>query len=142
MEFLTTFSLEKHHISWSFLNTTQFRVHGERFHMCYNQFVIYMGLYIDEFVESQDYHEIQVDFTPTFILAHYWRWINRDLNYESTRSKASTLESPFLRYIYKLLVHTINGRGDNTGVVSTKDLFYLHRMRERDSPHTLGHALT
>ena len=61
--------------------------------MSYIQFAVYMGLYTNEFMDSQDYHEIQVDFAPTFILAHYWRWIGRDLNYESTKLKALTLES-------------------------------------------------
>ena len=77
--------------------------------MSYTQFTIYIGCYIDEFIDSQDYHELHVDFIPTFILAHYWRWINKDPNYKPTRSKALTLESLALRYIHKLLVHTISG---------------------------------
>ena len=77
--------------------------------MSYTQFAIYIGLYTNEFMDSQEYQELQVDFNPSFILAHYWRRISKDLNYEPSRSKASTLESPTLRYIHKLLVHMISG---------------------------------
>ena len=108
--------------------------------MSYTQFAIYIGLYTDEFVDSQDYHELQVNFTVAFILAHYWRQINKDLNYELMRSKASTLESSAFCYIYKLLVHTINGCVDSMGVVSIRDLFYLYSMREKIPIH-MGHAL-
>ena len=76
-----------------------------------------------------------MDFTPAFILAYYQRWINRDLNYEPMRSKALTLEPPALRYIHKLLVYMISGQESNTVVVSTRDLFFLYNMRERES-HT------
>ena len=77
--------------------------------MSYTQFTMYIGLYTDEFMDSQDYRELQVDFAPAFILAHYRRRISRDLNYEPMRSKASTLKSLALYYIHKLLVHTISG---------------------------------
>ena len=56
------------------------------------------------------------------------------------RSKALTLESLALRYMHKLLVHTISGKWDSTKVVSTRDLFYLYSMRER-VPICLGYAL-
>ena len=52
MEFLTTFSLEECHISWTLLNTIQFRVPDKRIQMSYTQFVIYMGFYTDKFVDS------------------------------------------------------------------------------------------
>ena len=76
-----------------------------------------------------------------FILAHYERWINKDLNYEPTRLKALTLESPAFHYIHKLLAHSINGHEDSIRVVSIKDLFYLYNMGKR-VPIYLGHVLT
>ena len=97
--------------------------------MNYTQFIVYMGLYTDEFMDLQDYHKLQVTFTPAFILAHHWRWINRDLNDEPMRSKASTLDYPALYYIHNILVDNISGCRDSMGVVSTRDLFYLYSMR-------------
>ena len=109
--------------------------------MSHTQFAVYIGLYTDELVDSQDYHKLQVNFAPMFILAHYCRWISRDSNYELMRSEASMLESPTLHYIHKLLVHTISRRRDSMGVVSTRDLFYLCSIRERIPIH-LGHTLS
>ena len=41
--------------------------------------------------------------------------------------------------MHKLLVHTISGRRESTGVVSRRDLFYIYSMREKVAIH-LGHA--
>ena len=52
LEFLTTFSLKECHISWTLLDTIQFRVYDKRFPMSYTWFTVYMGLYTDEFMDS------------------------------------------------------------------------------------------
>ena len=103
--------------------------------MSYTQFSIHMGLYLNEYMDSQDYQDLQVDFAPMFILAHYWRKINQEHNYEAIRSKALTLWSLTLKYLHKLLVHTIGGQGDSIRMVMNKDLFYFYNMwweRERE----------
>ena len=56
------------------------------------------------------------------------------------RSKASTLCYPTLKYIYKLLVQTLNGRGDSMGVVIDKDLFYLYSIRK--SPYAFRESFS
>ena len=138
LEFLTTFSLNKRSLSWSMPNI-EFQIGGERFHRSYTQFSIDCGFYTKEFTQTDAYRELQVDWPSNFNDQQYWRSISREMEYAPTTSKASRLCHPELRYVHKLLVHTITGRRESTGVVSRRDLFYIYSMREKVAIH-LGHA--
>ena len=54
-------------------------------------------------------------------------------------TKGSAIRDPALRYLHRLITVTISGHRESTGVVTQRDLFYLHCFRNRRVPH-LGYG--
>ena len=59
--------------------------------------------------------------------------------YDAKMTKNSAIRDPVLRFLHRLITSTISGRRESTGVVSQRDLFYLHCFRTRQVPH-LGYG--
>ena len=99
-----------------------------------------MGLYSEEFVYTPEYSQLATRFPRDSPPLRYWRQISREHAYDPSRSKGSTLHSPTLRVVHRLLAQTINAMRDSPGVVGEQDLLYLLSMRERYPIH-LGYAV-
>ena len=61
------------------------------------------------------------------------------ISYDPRVTKGSAIRDPVLRYLHRLITATISGRRESTGVVTQRDLFYLHCFRTRRIPH-LGYG--
>lgn len=73
-------------------------------------------------------------------LADQLQRICRELYYHPTRSKASILRSPALRYVHTLLWRTLMRCCDSTSIVSTTDFLYLCAMTKHVPLH-LGYTV-
>lgn len=61
----------------------------------------------------------------------FWLAITRRSNYVAKGPKASGIHNPCFRYAQKVMAFTLFGRGDNTGVVTQRELFFLFSMANR-----------
>ncbi|PPR88121.1 hypothetical protein GOBAR_AA32569 [Gossypium barbadense] len=90
------------------------------------EFGIALGLYTDEFMEEEDMNALphNIHISPSLC----WKDLAPlSLTYGPSRSKASALP-PSLRYLHAILAHTLIGRRESTGVVTTHDAYYLWCM--------------
>ena len=140
LEVLSTFTINGKHRGMDIPGLIEFRVGGRWHHLSYTQFSVHMGLYTEEFVSSPAYRQLATCFPRRESMSAYWWQVSRGPEYAPTRSKGSTLRSPVLRYMHRLLAQSINARRDSPGVVGEHDLFYLYSMRERYPIH-LGYAV-
>ena len=117
LEVLSTFEIHGKQRGMDIPDLIQFRVMGELRQMSYTQFSIYMGLYAEEFVYTPEYSQLATRFPRDSPPLRYWRQISREHAYDPSRSKGSTLHSPALRVVHRLLAQTVNARRDSPGVV-------------------------
>ncbi|KAH1129454.1 hypothetical protein J1N35_000832 [Gossypium stocksii] len=98
------------------------------------KFGVALGLYTEEFMDGKDLSELHrhIYYSPSTC----WRaLVPVSATYDPSRSKAIAL-SPSLRYLHAILVHTLTGRRESTGVVNTHDAYFFmeHDARARLRP--------
>lgn len=81
------------------------------------EFSIQLGLYDVEFTRTPVYDSLLISRPIRVCQEDAWRRLNTNPTYDPRQSKASTLHSLALRYIYFMLSHTLTFQGDSTGVV-------------------------
>ena len=95
--------------------------------MSITEFGVALGLYSPIFVETNRYVDSLSHGTSTHA-RQFWkshaRVGTRD-SYQPTKSKSTSLTSPMLGVLHRLIAHTICGRRESTGVVMVRDIFYL-----------------
>ncbi|KAK5842383.1 hypothetical protein PVK06_004733 [Gossypium arboreum] len=87
---------------------------------------IVLGLYTKEFMDDNELNTLHrhIYYSPS----KCWRDLVPALaTYDPSRSKASALP-PSLRYLQATLAHTLTGRRESTGVVTTHDANFLWSM--------------
>lgn len=60
----------------------------------------------------------------------FWIAITRRMDYSIKGAKASGIQNLCFRYAQKGLAYTLFGRGDNTGVTTQRDLFFMYSMAQ------------
>ncbi|PPR99097.1 hypothetical protein GOBAR_AA21571 [Gossypium barbadense] len=126
LEFCSTFYLQRVMSTHDEHGTITFRVGGLVRHMSVFEFGAALGIYTDEFMGTDNFLHLHrhIHYSPSCC----WTDLTASqIPYDASRSKVTSL-SPALRYIYALLAHTLIGRRESTGVVSTTPVFYLWSM--------------
>ncbi|KAK5826005.1 hypothetical protein PVK06_020907 [Gossypium arboreum] len=87
------------------------------------EFEIALRLYTEEFMDDNDVNTLHrhIHYSPSKC---WWDLIPAPATYDPSRSKASALPT-FLRYLHAILAHTLIGRRESTGVVTTHDAYFL-----------------
>ena len=140
LEFLATFSFNKSSTIFDLPNTVQFRLGDNRFQLSLTEFSIHCGFYNIEFTSSPEYQQCLTDIgdaIPGMVWNNFRAPDTPD--YDPRMTKGSAITDPAIRYLHRLITSTISGRRESTGVVSQRDLFYLHCFRNRRVPH-LGYG--
>lgn len=91
---------------------------------------IRVGLYNAEFTRTSEYDALSISPSAGEPLEDTWKWLSIAPIYDPRRTKATTLRTPALCYLYFVLIHTLTGRGDNSGVVSYYDFDFLLSMMD------------
>ncbi|KAK5845379.1 hypothetical protein PVK06_001555 [Gossypium arboreum] len=107
-------------------STIHFRLGGLVRAMSVPEFGVALGLYTDEFMEEEDMNALprNIHISPSLC----WKALAPlSSAYDPSRSKASALP-PSLHYLYAILAHTLTGRRESTGVVNTRNAYYLWCM--------------
>ena len=63
-----------------------------------------------------------------FPIKQFWEDISGFHKYIVVGAKASVIQNPCIRYAQKGLAYTMFSRGDNTGVATMRELFFLYAM--------------
>ncbi|NAW11071.1 hypothetical protein FGF88_25005, partial [Salmonella sp. gx-h1] len=108
--------------------TVQFRLRGLVRQLSVPEFGVAVGLYTKEFKEENELHALtrHIHFSPS----KCWHTLAPSTaSYNPSRSKASVLP-PSLRYLHAILAHTIIGRRESTGVINTRDVYFLWCMSQ------------
>ncbi|KAH1065311.1 hypothetical protein J1N35_030298 [Gossypium stocksii] len=115
--------------------TIQFRLGGLVRQLSMPKFGIALELYTDEFIADEDFPDL---FRRIHIsLVKCWQaLVPGRATYDPSRSKATAL-TPSLRYLHALIAHTLTGRRESTGVISTHDAYFLWIMK---NVHTIDLA--
>ncbi|KAJ1394281.1 hypothetical protein SESBI_34384 [Sesbania bispinosa] len=58
----------------------------------------------------------------------FWYDITRQLDYDASNAKASSIQNPCFRYVHRIIAHTIFGRGDSASTVRRPELFIFWSM--------------
>ncbi|PPS10145.1 hypothetical protein GOBAR_AA10512 [Gossypium barbadense] len=106
--------------------TVQLHLSGLVRRLSVPEFGIALGLYTEEFMDENDLDTFRRHIH--YSLSKYWyALVPGSATYDPNRSKASAL-SPFLRYLYAILAHTLTGRQESTSDVNTHDTYFLWSM--------------
>ena len=95
--------------------------------MSITEFGVALGIYSPAFVETDRYID-SLSHGTTSRARQFWKShakVDSRNNYQPTKSKSTSLTSPMLRVLHRLIAHTICGRRESTGVVTVRDIFYL-----------------
>lgn len=92
------------------------------------QFSMRLRLYDDDFIHTNDYTQLETDYPPGVTPQHVYRILRGDSQYEPRVSKATCLVHLSHRYIHAILIKSVNGHGDSTGILSLLELLYLYSM--------------
>ncbi|KAK5785356.1 hypothetical protein PVK06_039931 [Gossypium arboreum] len=106
--------------------TVQFYLVGLVPQLSVPEFRIALGLYTKEFMDENDLDTLRrhIHYSPS----KCWRdLVPPSATYNPSRSKASALP-PSLRYLHAILAHTLTGRRECTGVVTTHFVYFLWSM--------------
>ncbi|KAK5785168.1 hypothetical protein PVK06_039720 [Gossypium arboreum] len=126
LEFCTTFHLQHVINTHDEAGTINFRLGGLVRHMSVPKFGDAFGLYTEEFMASKNFLQLHrhIYYSPSCC------WTDLTVitvPYDASRSKATSLP-PTLRYIHVILAHTLTGRRESTGVVSSTNAYFLWSM--------------
>ena len=141
VEFLSTFQLVKSSIDFNKPEGVSFRLGRKHFNFTLHEFAEHCGFYEPVFATSTEIDNTLFDF-GSVIPRDFWGTICNvpsRRNYDPRLSKSTSIASPALRYLHRLIAFTICGRKESTGVVSLRDLFYLHCFVHGRVPH-LGYG--
>lgn len=88
-------------------------------------------LSLDEFGKALNLPSVGAGRAPdTFNPEPFWKVITGKESYYTKGTKASSIQNPCFRYAQKAFAYTLFGRGDNPGVVSIRELYFLYCMSE------------
>ncbi|PPS01973.1 hypothetical protein GOBAR_AA18688 [Gossypium barbadense] len=107
----------------------QFRLGGLVCQLSILEFEIALGLYTKEFMDDNELNTLHchICYSPS----KCWRdLVLASATYNPSCSKASAL-LPSLRYLHAILAHTLTGRRQSIGVVTTRDAYFLWSMANR-----------
>ena len=126
LEFLATFSFEKHSVTFDKPNTIQFRIGDHHFQLSLTKFSVHYGFYTLDFTTILEYYQCLYDLGNTIPRVVWNDFCAPDAPaYDARMTKGSTIRDPALRYLHHLVTATISGRRESTGVVTQRDFFLL-----------------
>lgn len=82
------------------------------------------------------------DIPNDFPIAQFWTDITSDLSYGSATAEASILQNPCFWYAQKGPAYTLFSRGDNNGVASQRELFFMYDMAHNEMVNGADSQLT
>ncbi|KMT13370.1 hypothetical protein BVRB_4g084070 [Beta vulgaris subsp. vulgaris] len=71
-------------------------------------------------------------YSRQFNSGHFWRLLTSLFTYDPRPSKAAGIINPGFRYVHRLLASILFARGDSSGVVSLRELYFLWHMTQGD----------
>lgn len=86
--------------------------------MTMTQFSILLGLYDKDYIHTEEYAQLPIDYPPSLTQGHAFRVMCGDRQYDPRHSKATSLTHPSYRYIHVILSRSVTGHDDSTGVLS------------------------
>lgn len=101
---------------------TSFRLFGQDFLLSHNE--IGNLLQFQTSLQSSDGVPSQGPWTTEY--GQFWKRLTGALATSAEGNKASRIHNPAIRYFHRVLAHTIFGRGDSTGVVNLRELYFIH----------------
>ncbi|KAK5774971.1 hypothetical protein PVK06_042835 [Gossypium arboreum] len=129
LELCSTFYLQTAMVEFDDLEMVQFRLSGLVRQLSVPEFGIVLGLYTEEFMDENELDTLNRHIH--YSLSKCWSSLVPDsATYDPNRSKTSAL-TPSLRYLHAILVDTLTGQRENTGVVNTHDAYFLWSMVNR-----------
>ncbi|PPR99103.1 hypothetical protein GOBAR_AA21555 [Gossypium barbadense] len=126
LEFCTTFHLQHVMNTHDEAGTITFILGGLVRHMSVSEFGATLGLYTEEFMSFEVFLHLHCHIHHSLFCC----WTDLMVStvpYDVSRSKLTSLP-PTLRYIHAILAHTLTGRRESTGVVSSTDAYFLWSM--------------
>ncbi|PPR85196.1 hypothetical protein GOBAR_AA35495 [Gossypium barbadense] len=139
LEFDATFSVQQVMSVHDEPGTIIFYLGGLVRHMSILEFSATLGLYTEEFMSADDFLQLHrhIHHLPSYC----WIDLSGSLtNYDASRLKVTSLP-PSLRYLHAFLAHTLIGRRESTGVVSTYDAYFLWTEHVFDLAYFIALAL-
>ena len=103
-----------------------FRLGGRRFGMTLDAFNSAFHFYTSQTIRG--FRNFALAFNPEA----YWQEITQSqLTYHSSKSKASHIVNPALRYFHRYITYSLSARGESNGNVTKTDLFFLWCLEKK-----------
>ncbi|GJS38418.1 hypothetical protein Tco_0563461 [Tanacetum coccineum] len=132
LEFFSTFRFGQAILDLDTPGTLQFQLGGSSRRMSWRQFILALGLYMEEEIQKAGFGvywaESAKHIPDKGDLRDYWMGISSAGDFLGTSPSYTLIRDPILRLCHRLIAYSIAGRSQAPEKVTVTDLFYLRWM--------------
>ncbi|GJW22028.1 hypothetical protein Tco_0032650 [Tanacetum coccineum] len=132
LEFFSTFRFGEAMTELDTLGALQFQLGGARRHMSWREFILALGLYTAEEMQTDGFGAYWAESARQIPdkgdLRDYWIGISHAGDFLSTSPSYTAIRDLILRLCHRLIAYSIVGRSQAPEKVTVKDLFHLRGM--------------
>ena len=116
---------------------TRFRLFGQDYNFNHDE----IGNYLHFQTSLRAVDKVPNDRPWTQNFGYFWKRLTGKYATKMAGKKSSHIHNPGIRYFYRILAHTVFGRGESTSTVNMRELYIINCLFEPREVHTAAFML-